>query len=79
MDPLVDVDLDVTSYEAGRTLTLTVKGYAAGPVEVSVTGFGPDPQVTVDGAPVPTTRTGNRVTFTVELPDTSPHDVRVAD
>jgi hypothetical protein len=77
VDPVADVDLDVTSYEAGRTFTLTAKGYATGPMEVSVTGFGPSPRVTVDGAPVPTSRTGNRVTFTVELPDTSPHDVRV--
>lgn len=78
VDPTVDVDVDVTAHHPGRSLALTVRGYAAGGASVSVTGFGPNPQVTVDGAPVPTSRTGSRVTFTVELPDTSPHDVHVA-
>ncbi|REF37955.1 hypothetical protein [Thermasporomyces composti] len=77
VSPSVDVDVDVTAHHPGRSLTLTVRGYAAGTASVSLRGFGSNPTVVVDDVPVPTRVERGRVTFTVDLPDTSPRHVRV--
>lgn len=75
--PQGDVDIDVTAYSPGRTLDLSVRGYAAGPATFTVSGFGKDPHVTVDGESVPVDLTAGNASVTIDLSDTAAHEVRV--
>ncbi|MEQ7005913.1 hypothetical protein ABN028_06885 [Actinopolymorpha sp. B17G11] len=75
--PHSDVDIDVTAYSPGRTLDLSVRGYAAGSATFTVSGFGEDPRVTVDGEPVPVDLAAGNANATIDLPDTTAHEVRV--
>lgn len=45
-------DVDVTSFAAGRSVSLALRPRAAGTAEVSLGGLGRAPRVTVDGEPV---------------------------
>lgn len=71
--PSGDLDVDVTSYRGGRSMGMTVRGYASGPVRFAVNGFGDSPTVTIDGSPVDAP--GGR--FTVQLPDTAQHTIHI--
>ncbi|MGH3487420.1 MAG: hypothetical protein ACRDP8_05820, partial [Actinopolymorphaceae bacterium] len=64
-------------YSPGRTLDLSVRGYAAGPATFTVSGFGKDPHVTVDGESVPVDLTAGNASVTIDLSDTAAHEVRV--
>jgi hypothetical protein len=75
--PEVDLDVDVTEYEAGRSARLVVRGYGAGKVELTVTGLGSRPRATLDGTPVVVRPVDGGAAFTVDLPDALPHDVEV--
>ena len=79
VDPQPDVDVDVTSYAAHRDLALTVRGYGAGEVRLTVGGFASRPRVSVDGTAVPTRPAEGGAEFVVHLPDTAPHQVRLMD
>jgi hypothetical protein len=72
-----DLDIDVTAYSPDRGLDVTARGYATGPATFTVTGFGEDPRVTLDGEPVPVDLATGKATFTIDLPDTDAHEVRV--
>ena len=69
----------MTSYAAHRDLALTVRGYGAGEVRLTVGGFASRPRVSVDGTAVPTRPAEGGAEFVVHLPDTAPHQVRIMD
>ena len=77
VNPQADLDIDLTTYSAGQEMALVLRSYKAGPVTLAVAGFGRSPRVTLDGAPVPTDPAGGDATFTVELPDTLPHQLEI--
>jgi hypothetical protein len=71
------LDIDVTEFADGRSMELSVKGTAPDTVELTVSGFGKEPVVLVDGVRVPTEHAGTGTKISLALPDTEGHVVRI--
>jgi hypothetical protein len=74
-----DVDVDVAAHEPGSDggLTMTLRGYAAGAVDVTLRNPPSGARVMVDGVEQSAEVVRGALRFTVALPDTGPHEVVV--